>query len=195
MDPKLESQCKEMLLKYKNTRKQLYKEKSFELCVAHIIRYVKLYLKKYRRYESQTQILSFSYDVFNVVVESYDANVEKPLTMHFSNCAKAEIRKWVLNNKKRVKNTISIEDKIIDIDTIHGFTVNPFYAIEGYISLKDFRNFLPDPYRIILDDAICSFDSTRKYRQTKPINCPFSTQRYYEAKRVLQFVAEFFLRG
>jgi hypothetical protein len=115
--------------------------------------------------------------------------------MHFSNCAKAEVRRWVREERRKYRNTVSMEEESIDIDTIPSLTVNPFYAIEGYISLKDFRKFLPDVYRVVLDDAVCSFDTARKFRQTRPINCPLASHRYYEAKRVLQFVAEFFLRG
>jgi hypothetical protein len=133
--------------------------------------------------------------VFTVAVETYSVGSKTELPMHFSNCARAEIKRWLRQEKKKQKATVSIEEEVIDVDTIPDLIVNPFYAIEGYISLKDFRKFLPDPYRIILDDAVYSFDNTRKFRQTKPINCPLSSHRYYEAKRIFQLVAEFFLRG
>ncbi len=129
--------------------------------------------------------MSLSYDIFAKALETYRFESVINLSTHFSNCARLEMRKFT-------KREIPMEP--LDIEN-PDLIDNPFYAAEGFISLKDFREFLPDVYRYVLDDAISSFDNARKFKQTRPPDFLLSYHRYYEAKRVFQFVVDFFLRG
>lgn len=181
-----------MLSEYKRTGIQSVRDKLFELCVGFIIKCLKTNLRYRKRYESETQVLTLAWDVFLKCVSDYNGEVD--LANFIGTRARAAVRWWIKHEKVK-KNVVVSLDTIPIHDTIPGLVSTPFYAVEELMTLKDFRRFIPDEYRVVFDDALCSFDNARKFRQTRPDGCAMSSHRYYEAKRMFQFVIEFFLRG
>jgi len=180
-----EARTKRLIKKWWRTGDLTIRDELFKLSFEEISRYVKYSLKKYKRYESEAQILSLSYDIFTKALDTYKVDSKTSLSAHFGNCVRIGMRKFT-------KREIPMEQ--LDADN-PDLIDNPFYAAEGFITLKDFREFLPDMYRNVLDDAISSFDNARKFKRTRPQDFPLSYHRYYEAKRVFQYVVDFFIRG
>jgi hypothetical protein len=184
----LQKKCELQILKLCEHKDDRLRNELFESIKPHLIVIVKNLLKKYKRHETEPFIISMAWDVFENGVKNYKKG--NPVAKHFSIQADFVFRKIVSEEKRLRKKLVYDSHNASRIDKEY----DNIESIDNMMFLRDLRIFLPDAYKYVLDDSYKDYHGkiqTKKCKKEKPL----PTNRYYEAKRIFEWLIEFIFMG
>lgn len=174
----LQDECKKLIKRYNNAKTKNTKIKLrnmlYEKMMVFQIKWIKSILKRWGRREEEKEILSISWDAFVFCIEKYN-NFNVPLPKYFF-----DFTRYFLLIKYAKKDRVFIP--IDELKETLGLVDNPQnMGFEKLLTWYQFRNVIPDRYKIIWDDATQSLSDCRKERKwTK--NCGVDNNLYCKLK-------------
>lgn len=196
MSEATQQRCKEILLIYKRTKNHRTKNAArnalYKIMHPYMMVWIKSILRDWRIHEEETQITCYSWDAFIRGLSYYKSTEEVPIPNHFHTYAKYFLRDEVLNKKD-----VYLTPEFLYYNATEESPEAKMCAQEKAMSLKQFRDFLEEPYKSIFEEAIVSLDPADKYKSStvKSIKEKVDAGRYYEAKRIMKMVIIFLVGG
>lgn len=190
MNKLLQGRCKNMVLDYQKNRDGVLRNKLFDIMRPFLEMWLKSSLNNHKRYQTKQEITSMSWDLFVRGLDTYRDHF--PLAKHFS----LEADKLVVNTRSRErlekKKVVSVEE--VAIETLEAKMKCDPCIYSDVMILKEFRECLPEEYKIVFDDALCSMDNAIQYRQNRAKESGLPAFRYYEAKRLFKLFITFLFK-
>lgn len=187
MNKLLQKKCELQMLKLCACENIKLRNELFESIKHHLVVIVKSLLKKYNRHETEPYITSLVWDVFERGVSSYKEG--NPVAKHFAVQADFIIKRMMsdekLLRKKLIYDSYTASKADKEYDNIE--------SIDNMMFLRDLRLFLPDAYKCVLDDSYKNYHGKVQTKKSK--KKPLPTNRYYEAKRIFEWLIEFIFIG
>jgi len=180
--------CQVLIANYRITACSDMRDHLFELMKPYLLIWLKSALRSRKEYKTSPEILSMTWDVFMTGLISYD--FKDAIPQHFSNEAARIVRREIKTRQRTRRRQQSLSDTVEGdfIDRGDGYN----RVLDDTLALKEFREFLPDDYRQVFEDAITAeaFENSRMKRS--PVS-GFPKHRYYEARRIFQWFIQFFM--
>lgn len=174
------------ILKRKNINNR---NKIYELISKDIIIWIKSVLAKWKKNETQSEILSMSWDAFIFCLDQY-SDYSIPVPKFFSNCTKY----FMLNYYAKKENVFLPLDELKETLS---FVHNPeTCGFERLLTLQQFREIIPEKYKFVWDDATQSLGSeSRKSKQNSLSKEKNMTQAtYYGVRDCLIEIIKFIIK-
>ena len=182
MDNKTEIECKELIHKYysykQDGRRIKGRNKIYCIMSADMQMWVKSILKKWGRYEEKEEVLSISFDAFLFCLERYNISKENSLPKFFFDATRYFL---LMKYGKKDKVRLPIEE-LQEILRLENNSINNIF--DNLLTLTQFRNVIPDKYKVIWDDAVMSLDSDNRKRLFSD-NINMDKNFYYKVKQIL----------
>jgi len=169
MDKNLSIKCEEKILKCKAYKRKSYKAKCrnelYLLMKEDIIKWIKSILRKWYKHETEEEVLSLSWDCFEFCLKHYKINGKNKVEKHFYNY----ISYYLLNRYGQKESVHLPLDELKDVISIVKTPHN--IAFEKLLTLMQFKECIPEKYKLVWDDAIQSLSLYSKERMvTIPLN-------------------------
>jgi len=163
MNQKLQAECRELIVKYQQYKQEWRRAKVrnevYLRMKPWMIRWVKSILQKWGKFESKEKLLSLSWEAFYFCLKKYDganphlAKYIYDFTRYFLLMEYATKDKHVVLPLEELK------------ETLHLNPCSENVMFDRLLTLQQFREVVPDKYRIAFDDAfesLCSHIPDRK---------------------------------
>jgi len=182
MNPKTESECKDLIQKYycykQNSRKIKVRNKLYCIMSSDMQMWVKSVLKKWGRYEEPGEVLSISFDAFLFCLDRYKNGFES-IQGHFYEYARYFL---LIKYAKTDKVLLPIEE-LKEILKLEDDSLNNMF--NDMLTISQFRESLTrEEEKIIWDDACMSLSECHMERKEQRKVSGMSTGEYARLKRV-----------
>jgi len=186
---------KRLLLLYAQTtdarEKEQVRNAFHDLIFPYEIRWIKHLLQKRGKNVNEGEIISLSWDCFMRGFRYYKPHTEDiiPFYKHFYTYARFHLLD--------VWRKQQIEDSYIDYDVAIEDIADESDGVvlsDALNFIQRFRDFLPEQYKIVLEDALLSLVPATQFHQRRVNEITLSKQKYDEAKRVFSFLVTFILK-
>jgi hypothetical protein len=161
MDIELQEECVKLICKYQkyksNTHKQKVRNEIYEKMMTWMLIWVKSILTKWGKTESSTEKISMSWDAFMFCIDRYKEGY--PLAKHFHEYTKYYL---LIKYAKEARVTLPLEElkeTLLLVETPENV------LFDRLLTLQQFRDVIPDKYKIVWDDACQSLSDADQYRQ------------------------------
>jgi len=156
MNQETQKKCFELIKKYNNYKskkhKVLVRNELFGIMQDWMLLWVKSILNKWGKWEEEGELLSISWDAFYFSLESYKEG--NPLIpSHFHNYTRYFL---LMKYAKEERVHIQLEELK---DTLMLVYSPENVAFDKLLTLHQFRDVIPDKYKVIWDDATQSLSS------------------------------------
>ena len=193
MSPKVQEDCKLRILRYQKTRnpkiQSLLRNELFAVMEPFMFLWLKNVLGKWNYYVDETLLLSWSWSAFELALSKYKSPFK--IAAHFHKYTVFYLKREVLGQSEK-DLTIEFVEDITEIlekqPTVHFQSV-----MEKLLTIKEFRSSLNNSYKIVFDDALLSMNEHQIRNQNRSKIAGISTDRYYEAKKIMKIVISFLL--
>jgi hypothetical protein len=149
---------------------------------------ISIFIKNKRKIELGC-LKEHSWECFIYCLKYYKADYI-PLPSHFYTYINFYFKQQWSKEEKRSSKEVRMDEISTEMLTIG----SPTLGMEQTIDIKNFKEFLPEEYGLVFDDALKSMSRNKRERIGKSENIKMSSYRYYEAKKVMKLVLCFFLR-
>jgi len=180
MDKVLQDECKQLIKKYNKAKTKKTKIKLrnilYEKIMVFQIKWIKTILKKWGKREEENEILSISWDTFIFCIEKYN-NFDVHLPLYFYNFTRYFL---LIKYAKKDRVFLSIDE----LKETLGIVDNPQnMGFEKLLTWYQFRNVIPDKYKIVWDDATQSLSDCRRERKRTKY-CGIDNNLYCKLKEI-----------
>ncbi len=187
MDTKCEKECRELIEKYRKYKAEHYKIKArndlYMKMNDDLLIWIKSVLKEWGKFETEDEILSVSWDVFEFGLKYYVIGYSVP--EHFYTHTK-----YFLLNKYAKKENVFLP--LEDLENLLNMYPNPTSnAFVKVLDLYRFLDFIPDGHKVVVEDAMHSMDSSFKQHSRKSEIGGMSTESYYRLKKAYIAIIKF----
>lgn len=205
LDKDTQALCKLLIEKYKKTgdaqAAQRVRNELFSIILPYMQKWLKSTLAKRKIYLSPEMLLSACWEAFMYCLDTYN-KLEVPMPSHFFYQINFFVLKCLQSKKKlQRRNEVPLETVFIDVPDPEDVTdpedINPAglassSIISGMKFMKEFRDSLPEQYRMIFDDAITGQKTKMAILTGDDSKQYIPSYRYNEAKKIFQMLARFF---
>lgn len=188
MNKLLENRIRRQIEAYRRRPTRELQERIFKCLHGYIEATLKTGLKIHRRYRTDEEVLSMSWDVFEEGMSTYVDGVG--IRELFGSRAILHIKRMVSGERRENKRVCSLE--VIGEEYLRDDSHRAIAA--PIMDLREFRNSLSPEYRLVFDDAIKSIGANAR-NKSRDMRCPLPAGRYYESKNVFQMIIAYFLSG
>lgn len=190
MDKQLQDKCKRIILLHKGYKSEYWKVKRrnelYELMMPFLLKWIRSILRKWGRFMEECELISVSWDAFCFCFDRC-RNPDIPVPKHFY-----EYTRYFLLMKFAKEDKVSIHlDELEEI--INTIPCEDDGSLTCLITLFQFREIIPDKYKIVWDDAAQSLSSAPRFR-CKSKNVGMSDYTYNRIKEVFVPIIKFIMK-
>lgn len=164
MEIKLQEECIELIDKYNRYVSKRHKEKVrndlYEKMMSWMLIWMKSILAKWGKSEYPEELLSMSWDAFMFCLKYYKQGY--PLAKHFHEYTKYHL---LIKYAKEEKVSLPLEELK---ETLSLVETPQNIMFEKLLTLRQFRDVIPERYKIVWDDATLSLSSKISDRVKTP---------------------------
>lgn len=173
--------CDKLHSLYKETEETEIRNRLYNLCYEYVIRCLKQMSK---RSLTEYELISMSWDAFLVCINKHEKNDD--FRQSISSATRETINGMIAKESKqrRVEKNIGTMPYPEKEDDISHIAIK-----QAFIEIKDFRSILPKNYQIIFDDCLLSFGEDKRTHVSRVKKAKIPKHRYYEAKKILKWIA------
>ncbi len=190
MDKKLEEECKNLIEKYRRYKAKSYKIKArndlYMKMQKDLLIWIKSVLKEWGKFETEGEILSVSWDIFEFGLEYYVIGYSVP--EHFYTHTKY----FLLNQYAKKENVfLPLEDLEKLLNMYPNPTSNAFVKI---LDLHRFSDCIPKEHKVVWDDALLSLSPADKDRHRTRGKIGMSDESYRRLKDAYRVMIRFLFK-
>ena len=185
MDEQLQLECFRLIKKYKSLSREYYKvryrNELYNILGRYIVIWIKTTLNRWKRYLSEEEILSYSWDAFCFCLDSYNSD---KFTTHVPYFFSKYTNYWLLIHFAKSDERILIPIEELE-ETLSLVDEPENIAFGKLLKLYRYRDTLSDEVKVVWDDAYLSLTHTEgdKKRSYKSENIDLPQRVYYTLKQ------------
>ena len=178
-----------MLLKCRNYKQEArmikVRNELYFIMKPFVEKWIKSILKKWNRWEKEETILALSWDSFHFCFYKYN-NFDVPIPKFFYDFTRYHL---LIHYAKKSEVRISIDElkEVLELMPDEGNI-----GFEKYLTLLQFREVIPDKYKVVWDDATMSL-AARDCDKHKSKDCDLQKREYYIIKNIFLPIIKFIL--
>lgn len=157
-------------------------------------RWITSILIRMGRYETKESICSLSWICFSYCLDKYKRRRKKiSVPGHFHTYSRFYIQNEYNASQQEENNTLSLSDAAVwrEVCSLSNSSGTDICARNVLELLRNFRNGLPDGYKVVFDDALLSTNIGVKGRIRRIEESGLSYYSYHEAKRIFGYFIQF----